>query len=82
MVNEENPEPTASVIVCTELNAPSIVFFTNDPVPLAIPTPPSIGPLINPSAGSSIKSFIPYPIFFKSPTGFPIKFAEPTILNN
>lgn len=56
---EESPFPTDPVTDSALLKAPSKVFFTSEPAPLAIAFPPSRGPLLNPSVGNSIKSLNP-----------------------
>ena len=81
MHNAEIPLDSEPVILLTELNAPAIVFFNREPAPWAIPKPPSKGPFAKPSAGFSTKSITPVDIFLNKPTGLPITFNEPHILN-
>jgi len=45
---EANPVDIESVTTYTELKVPLRVFLSNDPVPFAIPNPPSKGPWTNP----------------------------------
>lgn len=58
----EIPFPTDPEMDSTLLNAPSNVFFTSEPAPLAKPLPPYNGLLVKPSDGNSIKSLKPEPI--------------------
>ena len=58
---------------------PSVVFFTKETPPSIMPNVPSIGPLVNPSIGLSIKSNIPIPICFANPQGLPSMSILPNI---
>ena len=77
IVNDDNPELIVPVILLTELNAPAIVWVTNDPAPYTNPNPPSNGPLVNPSTGLSIKSVTPVDMLLNSPTGLPNTLNDP-----
>lgn len=66
-----SPFPSEPVKDSTVFIAPWKVFLTKDLVPLAIPLPIPKGPFSNYSAGSSIKSLNPDPIFCTKETGLP-----------
>jgi len=68
---EDVPVAKALANDSTVANTPANEFETNEPTPLAIPIPPSMGPLTNPVMGLSTKSIQPFIMFLTRPTRFP-----------
>ena len=60
---------------------PETVFLIREPAPITTPSPPSSGPLMNPSFGFSNRSSTPDEMFLNKPTGLPMILIDPTIAN-
>lgn len=66
----------------TLLKTPETVWLTNEVAPVITPMPPSSGPLVNPSIGLSIRSYMPDTKFFHNLVGLPMTAKLPNIAGN